>query len=678
MFQFRVVSVISYISVANARCVMFWRSFLSTKLQAPAIKSPTMSVATAKATTLLNRRFLRALTYTVTVLVLGLFLLLIANRRRLIHLDDYLKEDLVPDIFQPQNEFYIADITIKTCRPGNWASSACATPKPSWGLYGDVGDDGKWITINKDLLLGSAWFSKKYLSYKIINAKYYEAHRDKVVLDLAVASTSDCNIEGNKKCIPKTILLSTNKDKAIAKLKDGKKGAKRSTLVSEFQDTEASASSKRLTNSNSNPLTEKIEIPSMKEVAASGWYTRGNGLWVKFGPAIDKSIGSLDVLFGNDAVEPRIGWKLIDNSLMGIRLSEHPLPRISYRAGAQLHNPPLSSLQFDEKGKFKILQVADIHFSTGVGECRDPVPEESAQGCEADPRTLAFLNKVLDLEEPDFVALTGDQIFGEGAPDPQTALFKVLMPLISREIPYAIVLGNHDDESTLGRKEMMILASSLPYSMTSLGDLAIEGFGNYRLRVTGNSKKEDDAMLHFLDSHSYSLDPKNDPGYDYFKESQINWMKESSREPSTPADRLSMAFFHIPLPEYRKIEQPMVGEIREGVTAPKKNTGMRAAFGIAGVQVATCGHDHANDYCLLDSENSETSDENKVWLCFGGGSGEGGYGGYGGFIRRFRVFELDGKSKLIYSWKRLESNPSSYFDKQLMVEGGKVVNKLLE
>lgn len=620
-----------------------------------------MNVASLKATTLLNRRFLRALTYTLTALVVGLVLLLLANRRRLIHLDDYLQEDFVPDIFQPPSEFYIADIAIKTCRPGNWATPACATPKASEGFYGNVGDEGKWITIKKDLLLGSGWFSKKYISYKSITARYYEANRDKVVVDLAVASNSDCKIQGNKRCIPRQILLSANKANAAAKVQGAKKGAKRADLVAD-----------------EDLLTEHIKIPSLREIAAIGWHSRGNGLWVKFGPAIDKSIESLDVLFGSDAVEPRIGWKLMENSLMGIRLPKDPLPRVTCRAGAHLQNPPINTLRFNKAGKFKILQVADIHFSTGVGECRDPVPEESAHGCEADPRTLSFLNKVLDIEQPDLIALTGDQIFGEGAPDPQTALFKVLMPFISRGIPYAITLGNHDDESTLGRKEMIYLASSLPYSMTSLGDPAIEGFGNYRLRVVGNSKNNDDAVLHFLDSHSYSLDPKNDPGYDYFKESQIKWIEESSQGLNKQPGRLSMAFFHIPLPEYRKIDQPMVGEIREGVTAPKKNTGMRSAFARAGVQVATCGHDHANDYCLLDTETKTSAKENKVWLCFGGGSGEGGYGGYGGFVRRLRVFELDEKMKLISSWKRLESDPSSYFDKQLMVEEGQVVHKLIE
>lgn len=616
-----------------------------------------MSVASSKATALLNRRFLRALTYTFTVLIVGLVLLLLANRRRLIHLDDYLQEDLVPDIFQPPSEFYIADIVIKTCRPGNWASPACATPKASEGIYGNVGDEGKWITINKDLLLGSGWLSKKYISYKTISARYYEAHRDKVVVDLAVASPSDCKIKGNKRCIPHQILLSADKAKAVAKA-GGK--PKRADIVSEEK-----------------LLTGPIKIPSLREVSTLGWHSRGNGLWIKFGPAIDKSIESLDVLFGSDAVEPRVGWKLTENSLMGIRLPKDPLPRVTYRAGAHFQNPSIKNLQFKKNGKFKVLQVADIHFSTGVGECRDPVPEESAHGCEADPRTLSFLNKVLDIEQPDFVALTGDQIFGEGAPDPQTALFKVLMPFISRGIPYAITLGNHDDESTLGRKEMIFLASSLPYSMTDLGNPAIDGFGNYRLRVSG-TKKDEEAVFHFLDSHSYSLDPKNDPGYDYFKESQIKWMEESVHEMNGKKNHLSMAFFHIPLPEYRKIDQPMVGQIREGVTAPKKNTGMRSAFARAGVQVATCGHDHANDYCLLDAENSGSPDENKIWLCFGGGSGEGGYGGYGGFIRRLRVFELDEKTNLILSWKRLESDPTSYFDKQLMVEDGKVVHKLIE
>ena len=126
------------------------------------------------------------------------------------------------------------------------------------------------------------------------------------------------------------------------------------------------------------------------------------------------------------------------------------------------------------------------------------------------------------------------------------------------------------------------------------------------------------------------------------------------------------------MPEYRNLDQPMVGEKKEGITAPRYNSGARSTLGKLGVSVASVGHDHCNDYCLQDATNNEN--ENALWLCYGGGSGEGGYGGYGGYIRRMRVFDIDTSAGEIKSWKRKESEPNVDFDHQTLVSGGNVVN----
>lgn len=78
-------------------------------------------------------------------------------------------------------------------------------------------------------------------------------------------------------------------------------------------------------------------------------------------------------------------------------------------------------LTVPESGRFKIMQVSDLHLSTGVGECRDAVPDRYGGGlCEADPRSLAFVSKLLEDERPDLVILSGDQINGNSAPDAPT------------------------------------------------------------------------------------------------------------------------------------------------------------------------------------------------------------------------------------------------------------------
>ena len=76
-----------------------------------------------------------------------------------------------------------------------------------------------------------------------------------------------------------------------------------------------------------------------------------------------------------------------------------------------------------------------------------------------------------------------------------------------------------------------------------------------------------------------------------------------------------MAFFHIPLPEFRNLNQPFIGENREGVTAPRYNSGARQVLSEIGVSVASVGHDHCNDYCLQDTQQSLSPGDNKMWLC---------------------------------------------------------------
>ena len=65
---------------------------------------------------------------------------------------------------------------------------------------------------------------------------------------------------------------------------------------------------------------------------------------------------------------------------------------------------------------------------------------------------------------------------------------------------------------------------------------------------------------------------------------------------------MDMAFIHIPLPEYRHQSNRIIGEWREGVTAPYYNSGFRDALVEEGVLVVSAGHDHANDYCSLERE----------------------------------------------------------------------------
>jgi hypothetical protein len=166
------------------------------------------------------------------------------------------------------------------------------------------------------------------------------------------------------------------------------------------------------------PLTKQAGKPE-------AWERRPGGIWLlrsasgRRASDSDKAVTSVDVLFGPDAVEPRPGWEIRDASLSLSHAKDGLEPRLTVRRGAaKAWDKP--TVRVGQDGRFKIMQVSDMHLSTGVGACRDPASPSPGGKCEADPRTLDFIERLLDEEKPDMVVLSGDQVNGETAPDAQT------------------------------------------------------------------------------------------------------------------------------------------------------------------------------------------------------------------------------------------------------------------
>ncbi|KFY12082.1 hypothetical protein V491_06921 [Pseudogymnoascus sp. VKM F-3775] len=447
-------------------------------------------------------------------------------------------------------------------------------------------------------------------------------------------------------------------------------------------------------------VSRLVPTNGAKDEAGEQWESRPAGIWIKrsgrrHASDSNQAVTSVDVLFGPDAVEPRKGWEIKDTALLLDSAGEKQGARLSIRRGKPA---PITKTipRINENGKFKILQVADLHLSTGVGVCRDAFPENHGP-CEADTRTLEFIGKILDDEKPDLVVLSGDQVNGDTAPDAQTAIFKFAELFIKRKIPYATIFGNHDDEKTLSRAAQMdhfIYRYSSGWSgqrslppgpkpLPIVGNARdfppadeISGVGNYYVEILARGSSKHSALtLYLLDTHAYTPDERKYEGYDWLKQNQIDWFK-STAQGLKKAHReytkvhMDLAFIHIPLPEYVSENMTFIGEAREGVTAPAFNSGFRDALVEEGVLMVSCGHDHANDYCGLSMQK----DHPALWMCYGGGSGFGGYGGYGGYHRRVRLFDIDMNEARVTTYKRLEyGETEKRIDEQIIVEGGKVV-----
>lgn len=436
---------------------------------------------------------------------------------------------------------------------------------------------------------------------------------------------------------------------------------------------------------------------------AERWESRPGGIWLlrsnkPHDSDSEKAITSVDVLFGPDAVDPRPGWFLAQTPLLVDTDDKLQPARLSTRHGHPQPDHHLPTPRVRKDGKFKILQISDAHLATGLGTCRDAIDASGnpSANCEADTRTLEFLERTLDDEKPDLVVLSGDQVEGPQAPDTQSTLFKIAAPLIERNIPYAAIFGNHDDEGAhLSRSAQMSLLETLPYSLSQAGPENVDGVGNYYVEVLAPSPSTHSALtLYLLDTHSLTPDEKHYKGYDWLKPSQIDWFRSTAQGLKKAHAKYShihmdMAFIHIPLPEYA--DKGLVvkgGQWKEGVTAPGYNSHFYDALVEAGIVTVGCGHDHVNDYCAMkpppvaaprDAQDPGHHNERQhlgPWLCYAGGSGFGGYGGYGGFHRRVRVWEVDTNAGRIGTWKRIEccgQDVDKRIDELMVVDGGRVV-----
>ncbi|GAA5949069.1 hypothetical protein JCM21900_004848 [Sporobolomyces salmonicolor] len=260
-------------------------------------------------------------------------------------------------------------------------------------------------------------------------------------------------------------------------------------------------------------------------------------------------ITELDVLYGANETNPLPGYTKLPTMISGGPDDEKAVGTgygKGTRVGASLAYrkaipklPVTPILRFSPAGNFTILQVADLHFSVGPGECRDmdPVREAECKQVGADVYSLRWLEDALDEIEPNLVVLSGDQLNGqETSWDARSVILKWAPLLYERGIPWTTIFGNHDHESTdLDHEAQMELMRQLPLFLGESGPASVDGTGNY---VRSIRAPEEDKVLfnmYFLDSHANakSVNPWAKPGYDYLKPSQINWFRGRSAQIKT-------------------------------------------------------------------------------------------------------------------------------------------------
>jgi hypothetical protein len=244
-------------------------------------------------------------------------------------------------------------------------------------------------------------------------------------------------------------------------------------------------------------------------------------------------------------------------------------------------------LRFTENGTFKIVQFTDTHYRTDKDFSKESVK---------------LIAETLEAEKPQLAVYTGDIVVSVNI---RQGWDEILAPCIEHQVSWAVVLGNHDDEAGVSRKEIFQHIVNKPYSVTSFGPENIKGVGNYVLEILDPKNDETKFLLYCLDSNSYST-LKSVQGYGWFGYDQIAWYRkqsESYTKKNGGKPLPALAFFHIPLNEYGEMihfQVKTIGERKENECPGAANSGMFLAMRECGDVMGTfVGHDHLNDYLGL-------------------------------------------------------------------------------
>lgn len=294
---------------------------------------------------------------------------------------------------------------------------------------------------------------------------------------------------------------------------------------------------------------------------------------------------------------------------------------------------------FKTQDDVKILQLTDLHYSFQTDFDREK----------------DYLQKLVDLTDPDIIMTTGDNILG-GNSYTVDNLYKMLDSLKNKrgnKIYFGLTWGNHDRQGVYDKdypdRELLKYTSTHNYKvgenyehygLYSHPDSELTGRSNYAINLTDGNKTI--WTLYALDTNSDSYQGVK-YGYDIIHDDQIEWFKNLSNKIKTDdKDIKSLAFFHIPLYETafaydnaKRDTNPIIaqGDFGGEAEEPSSNIpGLKEynlksdAFYVgykktdffqvakeAGVKGMFYGHDHVNNFwALYDDKAYFDTKTNKV------------------------------------------------------------------
>ncbi len=165
-------------------------------------------------------------------------------------------------------------------------------------------------------------------------------------------------------------------------------------------------------------------------------------------------------------------------------------------------------LKFNEDGKFKIMIFADSQ--------DDETLEET---------TAQLMREALAAQNPDLVVFLGDNTVADGYENQAKAIETIVTPCVEAGVPFTLVFGNHDQEQGVEKEVLLREYQKYPGCLAYDANPELYGCGNHNLPVFASNGLGIAFNLWFVDSGTSTEEAG---GYDYVREDQINWYKDTA------------------------------------------------------------------------------------------------------------------------------------------------------
>lgn len=275
-------------------------------------------------------------------------------------------------------------------------------------------------------------------------------------------------------------------------------------------------------------------------------------------------------------------------------------------------DPPL---YFNENGEFVIVQFADFHEWAG----KEGYKSRDDMLYTLSPLIEAYIRDVLDAIKPDFVVLTGDNIFNLSFLDRVHKVSAHTMTLIAdifeeKQVYWSYTFGNHDTEGGTTKEDYLKATSTYKYCLAGLEDgeyykaLSYEAdetdyrAGNFSIPVYGKDKKSYAYNIFILDSGSYTYVPPSYLPYRYILDEQVDWYAAQAlalKEANGGAVVPSVMFTHIPLFEHEEAYGqggPSIGRWVGISPSTTRSKIVQRALEIGDMKAIFVGHNHYNSF----------------------------------------------------------------------------------